>query len=179
MSRIGKLPVAIPKGVEVKADGTRILVKGPKGALELETHGRVALHLAPSELTLTRPDNDRKNRAFHGLYQRLVTNMVFGVASGFKKDLEIQGVGYRAQVEGRDLVCFLGYSHPVRYQPPDGIAIQCADPTHISVSGIDKQLVGQVAATIRKFRKPEPYKGKGIRYAGEYVRKKVGKAGVK
>jgi len=179
MSRIGKLPVAIAPGVQVELEQSRIRVKGPKGSLELDTRGHVGINLSDSEIRVSRPGEDKKSRAYHGLYQRLITNMVAGVTQGFQKDLEIQGVGYRAQLEGRALVCYLGYSHPVRYEPPSGISIQCPDPTHIAISGIDKQLVGLVAAKIRSFRKPEPYKGKGVRYVGEYVRKKVGKTGVK
>ncbi len=177
MSRIGKLPIAVPQGVECKIEQTMVSIKGPKGALQVDTHGRVGLDLSDGRLTLTRPDDEKQNKAFHGLYQRLISNMVIGVTEGFSKELEIQGVGYRAQIEGKTLVCQLGHSHPVRFDPPDGITIECPDQTHIKVSGFDKQVVGQAAAEIRGFRPPEPYKGKGVRYVGEYVRRKVGKSG--
>ncbi|MCX7017248.1 MAG: 50S ribosomal protein L6 [Candidatus Sumerlaeota bacterium] len=179
MSRIGKLPIPIPHGVDVKVADGKLAVKGPKGALELDTRGHVAVRVEGGQLRVERPDDERQSRAFHGLYQRLASNMVKGVTQGFSKGLEIQGVGYRAQLEGGGLVLFLGYSHSIKYQAPPGIKIEVPDPTHVTVSGVDKQLVGQVAANIRKFRKPEPYKGKGIRYVGEYVRRKVGKTGVK
>lgn len=179
MSRIGNLPIVIPAGVDAKVDGTRIAVKGPKGQLELDTQGRVGIDFSDGRITLSRPNDAKQNKAFHGLYQRLVTNMVIGVTAGFQKALEIQGVGYRAAMEGKTLVCHLGYSHPVNYDPPEGVTLVCPDQTHVTVSGYDKQAVGQVAAEIRGFRKPEPYKGKGVRYVGEHVRRKVGKTGIK
>jgi large subunit ribosomal protein L6 len=177
MSRLGKLPIAVPKGVDCKIEQTLVSVKGPKGVLKVDTHGRVGLTIADGHLTLTRPDDEKQSKAFHGLYQRLISNMVIGVTEGFAKDLEVQGVGYRVQMEGKTLVCQLGYSHPVRFDPPAGITIECPDQTHIKISGYDKQAVGQTAAEIRAFRPPEPYKGKGVRYVGEYVRRKVGKSG--
>ncbi len=179
MSRIGKNPIQIPAGVNLNVSGSLITVKGPKGQLELDTHNRVSIDAGDGRVVLDRPGDDRQSRAYHGLYQRLLSNIVTGVTQGFKKDLEIQGVGYRAQMDGKTLVCLLGYSHPVRYDPPAGIELAVPDQTHISVMGADKQQVGQIAAIIRGFRKPEPYKGKGIRYVGEHVRKKVGKTGSK
>ena len=178
MSRIGKIPIAVPKGVDCKIEQSLVSIKGPKGLLQVDTQGRVGLDLSDGQLTLARPNDDKQNKAFHGLYQRLISNMVIGVTEGFMKDLEIQGVGYRAQMEGKTLVCQLGHSHPIRFESPEGITIECPDQTHVKISGYDKQAVGQFAADIRKWRKPEPYKGKGIRYRGEYVRRKVGKAGV-
>jgi len=179
MSRIGKLPIPIPRGVDVKVVDGKIAVKGPKGALELDTRGHVAVRVENGQIWVERPNDERQSRAYHGLYQRIATNMVKGVTQGFTKGLEIQGVGYRAQLEGGGLVLFLGFSHSIKFQAPAGIKIEVPDPTHINISGVDKQAVGQVAAKIRMFRKPEPYKGKGIRYVGEYVRRKVGKTGVK
>lgn len=179
MSRIGSLPISIPSGVEVKVDSGVVSAKGPLGALAVDTHGRVSIDMSSGAVVLTRPNDEKQSKAFHGLYQRLIVNMIHGVLAGYKKDLEIQGVGYRAQLEGKDLVFNLGYSHPVRYPAPDGITLTCPDQTHVTVTGADKQSVGQVAAEIRQLRKPEPYKGKGVRYVGEYVRRKVGKTGVK
>lgn len=179
MSRIGKNPIPIPSGVELKIAGGEVSVKGPKGQMALDTRGRVAIDFSDGKVVLSRPNDEKQSRAYHGLYQRMIANMVKGVTDGFSKALELQGVGYRAAVEGGALVCHLGYSHPVRYQAPQGISVACPDQTHINISGHDKQQVGQVAAIIRSFRKPEPYKGKGIRYVGEYVRRKVGKTGVK
>ncbi len=179
MSRIGKVPVPVPAGVDVRIEQGVVKVKGPKGQMELDTRGHVGVEMQDGNVLVSRPNDEKQSRAFHGLYQRLMGSMIHGVTQGFKKDLEIQGVGYRASMDGATLVCALGYSHPVRFQPPAGITLACPDQTHISVSGIDKQLVGQVAANIREFRPPEPYKGKGIRYVGEKVRRKVGKSGVK
>lgn len=179
MSRIGSLPISIPSGVEVKVDSGLVSATGPLGALAVDTHGRVGIEMSNGALVLSRPNDEKQSKAFHGLYQRLIGNMIHGVRQGYTKNLEIQGVGYRAKVEGKDLVCHLGYSHSVHYPAPEGITLVCPDQTHITVSGADKQAVGQVAAEIRQLRKPEPYKGKGIRYVGEYVRRKVGKTGVK
>jgi large subunit ribosomal protein L6 len=176
MSRIGKQPVAIPSGVEVKLAGAHIVVKGPKGTLERDLHPEMKVSVADSVLTVERPSDARNHRALHGLTRTLVANMVTGVTAGFSKVLEIQGVGYRATAKGKDIELALGYSHSVPVAAPDGITFTVETPTKIVVSGPDKQLVGQVAANIRKWRPVEPYKGKGIRYEGEYVRRKAGKA---
>lgn len=175
MSRIGRKPIPIPSGVDVKVDGKRITVKGPKGSLERELHPSISIAVGEGEINVTRPSDERQVRALHGLTRSLVANMVQGVTEGFAKQLEIQGVGYRATAKGKDLEFALGFSHPVVVEAPPGIAFELAAPTKITVSGIDKQAVGQVAADIRALRPPDSYKGKGIRYAGEYVRKKAGK----
>ena len=177
MSRIGKMPVAIPKGVEVKSDGGRVRVKGPKGELSFAAPTRVSVEKKPEGVVVTRHGDDRQARAYHGLTQRLVQNMVTGVTSGFSKGLEISGVGYRAQLQGTKLVLALGYSHPVEVEAPEGIEFRVETPTRLAVFGADKELVGQTAAYIRSRRKPEPYKGKGIKYAGEQILRKAGKAG--
>ncbi len=179
MSRIGKLPIAIPKGVEVQLTPDQVSVKGPKGKLDLEYRGRVTIKREGDALLVTRHGDDRQHRAYHGLYQRLISNMIKGVTDQFKKELEIVGVGYRASMEGKRLVLSVGHSHPIYFTPPDGVTLACPKPTQITVSGIDKQAVGQAAAEIRRFRPPEPYKGKGIRYLGEYIRLKEGKTGAK
>nr|NLI48971.1 50S ribosomal protein L6 [Propionibacterium sp.] len=179
MSRIGKLPIALPGGVEVTIDGQDVSVKGPKGSLSLTVAEpiRVAKNDA-GELEVTRPDDERSSRSLHGLTRTLVANMVTGVTQGFEKKLEIVGVGYRVIAKGPQQLEFnLGYSHPVIVDAPEGITFTVEKPTVFRVSGIDKQVVGEVAANIRKLRKPEPYKGKGVRYSGERVRRKVGKAG--
>jgi len=178
MSRIGKAPVVVPSGVEVTISGNHVAVKGPKGQLEQDLPGRVTVRQEGDELLVERIDDERESRAQHGLVRSLVQNMVTGVTDGFRKDLEIVGVGYRATAKGdRALELALGFSHPVKIEAPDGITFNVPLPTQVEVHGIDKQLVGQVAANIRKWRKPEPYKGKGVRYAGEHVRRKAGKAG--
>ena len=178
MSRIGKVPIPVPQGVEVRiTPDMQVTVKDPKGQLELDTRGYVSLEMEDGELRVDRPDDSKASRAYHGLYQRLLGNMVTGVHEGFKKELEIQGVGYRAAKSGNGLTLSLGYSHPIQFPAPQGIELDAPEATQIVVSGHDKQLVGQVAANIRALRKPEPYKGKGIRYKGEYVRRKVGKTG--
>jgi large subunit ribosomal protein L6 len=178
MSRIGRLPITVPSGVDVTIDGQTVTVKGPKGTLSHEIREPIAIDRGDDgTLTVTRPDDERLSRSLHGLSRTLVANMVTGVTQGYEKKLEIVGVGYRVQAKGSDLEFAVGYSHPVLYKAPDGISFAVESPTRFSVSGIDKQQVGQVAANIRKIRKPEPYKGKGIRYAGEHVRRKVGKAG--
>ena len=178
MSRIGRLPIPVPTGVDVDIDGSTVRVKGPKGEL---SHTLVApITIARGEdgsLVVSRPDDERESRARHGLSRSLVANMVTGVTEGFSKSLEIVGTGYRVQAKGSDLEFALGYSHPVPVKAPDGITFQVASPTRLTVSGIDKQLVGEVAANIRKLRKPDPYKGKGVRYVGETIRRKAGKAG--
>ena len=179
MSRIGRMPIVVPSGVEVSIDGSLVTVKGPKGTL---THTVVTpITVAKAEdgsLAVTRPDDERESRSRHGLTRTLIANMVTGVTEGYEKKLEIQGVGYRVLSKGPTQLEFqLGYSHPITFDAPEGITFTVENPTHLGVLGIDKQLVGEVAANIRKLRKPEPYKGKGVRYAGEYVRRKVGKAG--
>lgn len=177
MSRIGKLPIPLPKGVDVKIEGPQVTVKGPKGTLAVDTRGRVEVKVENGRILVARHDDARQSRAYHGLYQRLIANSVTGVTKGYRKELEIQGVGYRAAVQGRKLTLALGYSHPIEFDPPAGITISSAKQTEIVIEGADKQQVGQVAANIRSLRPPEPYKGKGIRYKGEYVRRKVGKTG--
>jgi large subunit ribosomal protein L6 len=176
MSRIGKQPIAIPSGVEVTVDGARVAVKGPRGALEQTFHSDLRITLEDSTVRVDRPNDERLQRSLHGLTRTLIANMVEGVTNGFEKRLEIIGVGYRAALKGSDLEISAGYSHPVPYKAPSGIEFEVPAPNRIVVRGIDKQLVGEVAAEIRKIRKPEPYKGKGIRYEGEEVKKKAGKA---
>ena len=179
MSRIGKLPVPIPKGVKCALTGSRLKVTGPKGTLEQTFHPAMTLSLSDKEITVTRPSDEAHHRALHGLTRALIHSMVLGVTQGFRKGLEIAGVGYRASMQGKSLNLALGFSHPIAVDPPEGISFTLDGTQKITVSGIDKQLVGQIAANIRALRKPEPYKGKGIRYANEYVRRKVGKAGAK
>ncbi len=177
MSRIGKMPVDMPSGVDIKVDGTHVTVKGSKGELSRQFHDRVSFSIEDGVITVVREDDTRESRALHGLSRALLANMVQGVSEGFSKVLEIQGVGYRASLKGSDIELLVGFSHPVDVKAPKGITFEVPEPTRIVVSGIDKEQVGQVAADIRKVRPPEPYKGKGIRYAGEYVRRKAGKAG--
>jgi large subunit ribosomal protein L6 len=177
MSRIGKAPITVPSGVTVSIDGRSIAVKGPKGELSRTVSDLVTLRQDGDTIVVERSGDDRDARAQHGLVRSLVQNMVTGVTDGFQKDLEIVGVGYRAQAKGKGLELSLGFSHPVVVDAPDGITFNVPQPTRIEVHGIDKQLVGQVAANIREWRKPEPYKGKGVRYADEHVRRKAGKAG--
>src|SRR5829696_1272951 len=178
MSRIGKLPVTVPSGVDIAIDGRAVTVKGPKGTLSHTVVEPLTVERGEAgELVVNRPDDERMSKSLHGLTRTLVANMVTGVTDGYEKRLEIVGVGYRVTAKGKDLEFAVGFSHPVLVTPPDGISFAVESPTKFSVSGIDKQQVGQVAANIRKIRKPEPYKGKGIRYAGEHVRRKVGKAG--
>ena len=176
MSRIGRQPIAIPNGVEFAVDGAHVSVKGPRGSLERDVHPDMRLLVEDGAARVERPSDERLHRSLHGLTRTLVANMVEGVTNGYEKRLEIVGVGYRAALRGQDLELALGFSHPVPFPAPDGIEFEVPAPNRITVRGIDKQLVGQVAANIRKIRKPEPYKGKGIRYEGEYVRKKAGKA---
>jgi large subunit ribosomal protein L6 len=175
MSRIGKSPIMIPDGVTITIEPARVAVAGPLGSLQQQVPTRMKIELADGILTVTRPTERGEDRALHGLTRTLVANMVEGVTKGFEKKLEIQGVGYRAQLKGTDLELNVGYSHPVLIKPRTGITFDVPTPTEIVVKGTDKQMVGQTAAEIRKVRKPEPYKGKGIRYEGEYVRRKVGK----
>jgi len=176
VSRIGKQPIPVPSGVEVKIDGSTVTVKGPKGELTQTFNEDMTIALENGEVTVTRPSDERNHRALHGLTRSLLANMVTGVSEGFSKNLEIVGVGYRAALKGRDLEMQLGFSHPVNVIAEPGITFEVPAPTKITVSGIDKQRVGQVAAEIRGWRPPEPYKGKGVRYEGEYVRRKLGKA---
>ena len=177
MSRIGRLPIAIPTGVDVAIDGRQVHVKGPKGELSLEVSAPIEVQQNDGVITVTRPSDEGEIRALHGLSRSLIANMVTGVTEGYRKTLEIVGVGYRVQARGRDLEFALGFSHPVPVAAPDGISFRVETPTRFVVEGIDKQQVGEVAANIRKLRKPDPYKGKGVRYQGEQVRRKVGKAG--
>ncbi len=177
MSRVGNAPIPIPDGVEVTVDGTRVTVKGPKGTLERTFHERVTIEVTDGVATVRRPDDSRESKALHGLSRALLANMVAGVSQGYRKELQIIGVGYRAALKGKSLELQLGFSHPVSYTAPEGVDFEVPEPTKVIVSGIDKEKVGQVAAEIRKLRSPEPYKGKGIRYVDEYVRRKAGKAG--
>lgn len=177
MSRVGSKPVDVPAGVDVKIDGQAVTVKGSKGELNRMFHERIGFDIDEGIVTVTRPDDTRESRALHGLSRALLNNMVVGVSNGFTKELEIQGVGYRAALKGKDIELLVGFSHPVVVAAPEGITFEVPEQTKIIVSGIDKEQVGQVAANIRKVRPPEPYKGKGIRYVGEYVRRKAGKAG--
>jgi large subunit ribosomal protein L6 len=178
MSRIGKAPIEIPSGVDVTVHGQDVSVKGPKGTLERSFHEKVRISVDDGVATVERFDDQRDSRALHGLSRALLANMVTGVKDGFRKELSIVGVGYRANLQGSALELQVGYSHPVKIDAPAGISFEVPNPTHVIVSGIDKELVGQVAANIRKVRPPEPYKGKGIRYVDEYVRRKAGKAGI-
>ena len=176
MSRIGKQPVAVPAGVEVTIDGNTVTVKGPKGELTRSFPSMMTIRREGDDIVVERPDDSREAKSFHGLTRTLVSNMVEGVSAGFSKKLQLVGVGYRAALKGRDLEMQLGYSHPVLVQAPENITFEVPSQTEIVVSGPSKEQVGQVAADIRKWRKPEPYKGKGIRYEGEVVRRKLGKA---
>ncbi len=175
MSRIGKMPVAIPKGVEAKQADEVVTIKGPKGELSLEVHPAMTVVVDEAEIRVERPSDEKEHRALHGLTRSLLANMVQGVTEGFSKTLEIIGVGYRADPKGKGIVLNVGYSHTIDYVPADGVSLECPNQTTVVVSGIDKQKVGQAAAEIRSFRPPEPYKGKGIRYKGEHVRRKAGK----
>ncbi|NLW99669.1 MAG: 50S ribosomal protein L6 [Actinomycetales bacterium] len=177
MSRIGRLPVAIPAGVDVRIDGQTVSVKGPKGELSHVVATPITVSQGDAVLEVARPDDERNSRSLHGLTRTLINNMVLGVTEGYEKKLEIHGTGYRVVAKGSNLEFALGYSHPITVEPPAGITFVVETPTRFSVQGIDKQLVGEVAANIRKLRKPDPYKAKGIRYAGEHIRRKVGKAG--
>lgn len=178
MSRIGKLPVAVPNGVDVSIEGRKVTVKGPKGTLSHTVIEPIQVGRDDDgTIRITRPDDERRSRAMHGLSRSLVNNLVVGVTSGYQKKLEIHGVGYRVALNGSTLEFALGYSHPVTVDAPEGITFVVESPTRFSVQGIDKQLVGETSANIRKLRKPDPYKGKGVRYAGENIRRKVGKTG--
>jgi large subunit ribosomal protein L6 len=177
MSRIGRLPVPLPKGVEVAISGRTVEVKGPKGKLVRQVHPDITVALADRHVVVSRPTDQRQHRALHGLTRALIANMVKGVVDGFRVDLEIQGVGYRATKQGRQVTFQVGYSHPVEITPPSGVEIEVPQPNRIGIVGADKEQVGQLAATVRAIRPPDPYKGKGIRYADERVRLKAGKAG--
>ncbi|WP_062200763.1 50S ribosomal protein L6 [Demequina salsinemoris] len=177
MSRIGKYPVPVPAGVDVTIDGAAITVKGPKGSLDLNVASPITVAQGADGIEVSRPDDERVSKSLHGLTRTLIANMVQGVTEGYEKKLEIVGTGYRVALKGQDLEFALGFSHPVVVNPPEGITFAVESPTKFSVAGISKQQVGEVAANIRKIRKPEPYKGKGVRYAGEQVRRKAGKTG--
>ena len=179
MSRIGNKPINVPAGVEVKLDGTHLSVKGPKGILERELHKNMKVTIDGNVITVERPNDDKENRSLHGLTRTLINNMITGVTEEFTRKLEVNGVGYRAQKQGKKLVLTLGYSHPVEMQEPDGITFDVPNPNEIIVRGIDKEKVGQTAAVIRTKRPPEVYRGKGIKYAEEVIRRKEGKAGKK
>lgn len=179
MSRIGKKPITVPAGVEVKIDGQHITVKGPKGTLERDIHNNMTVSMDGNVITVTRPDDEALNRSLHGLTRTLINNMIQGVVNEYKRELEINGVGYRAQLKGKKLVLNLGYSHPVEMDAPEGITFEVPAPNQIIVKGIDKEQVGQVAAVIRTKRPPEVYRGKGIKYVEEHIRRKEGKAGKK
>ncbi|MGR6837443.1 50S ribosomal protein L6 [Syntrophomonas erecta] len=179
MSRIGKKPITLPKGVEVSIDGNLVTVKGPKGVLSQEIPASISIAQEGDSLNLQRVSDSKQDRAYHGLSRALVANMVEGVSQGFERKLELVGVGYRAQMQGKKLVISIGFSHPVELDPPEGIEFEVPAATKITIKGIDKQMVGNTAAHIRAIRKPEPYKGKGIKYENEVVRRKAGKAGAK
>ncbi len=177
MSRIGRLPISVPAGVEVKVEESLVSVKGPKGTLAHTVASPITVALEENTITVSRPNDERNSRSLHGLTRTLIDNLIIGVTAGYEKKLEIVGTGYRVVAKGPNLEFALGYSHPVVIEAPEGITLAVESPTKLSVSGIDKQQVGEVAANIRKLRKPDPYKGKGVRYAGEIIRRKVGKAG--
>ena len=177
MSRIGRLPITIPSGVEVAIEGNHVSVTGPRGKLERDVAPELKIVKEDGTLRVERPNDDKRSRELHGLTRTLVSNMVVGVTDGFRKGLEITGVGYRAQLVGRKLQLNLGYSHPIEIDPPEGISFEVETPIRLAVVGYDKELVGHIAARVRSTRKPEPYKGKGVRYAGEVIRRKAGKAG--
>ena len=179
MSRIGRRPITVPAGVDVQLDGNTVRVKGPKGELSRTLHPDVAVRREDGEIRIERPSDDPRHRALHGLSRTLVSNMVEGVTTGFTKTLEIVGVGYRAETKPFGLTLQLGYSHPIEYKAPEGITLRAVSPTVVEVSGTSKEVVGQVAAEIRSLRPPEPYKGKGVKYQGEVIRRKAGKAGKK
>ena len=175
MSRVGKKPVSIPKGVSVTSSGNVIKIKGPKGELERSIHPNMKIQVAEKEVSVLRPDDTKTNKSLHGLTRSLIQNMMTGVSESYKKTLEIVGVGYKAEMKGNNLLLTIGYSHPIYFVPPDQIKIETPTATQIIISGIDKELVGLVAAKIRSFRKPEPYKGKGLKYSDEHIIRKAGK----
>jgi len=176
VSRVGRKPISIVKGVTVSQKDGKVMVKGPKGELSATVHPEITVEIKPTEIQVSRHADDGAHRALHGLWRALIQNMINGVTLGYSEKLEIVGVGYRAEMKGKKLQLMLGYSHPILFGPPDGVNIEAPTQTSIVITGIDKQLVGLVAAKIRSFRPPEPYKGKGVKYAGEYVRRKAGKA---
>ena len=177
MSRIGRMPIAVPAGVEVNIDGNTVTVKGPKGTLTRTVNENITVALDNGVITVTRPNDQKENRSLHGLNRTLIANMVVGVSEGFKKELEINGIGYRAEKKGKDLVMKIGYSHDVVMPEPEGVTVEVPAPNKLIITGADKEKVGQFAAEIREKRLPEPYKGKGIKYVDEYIRRKEGKAG--
>jgi large subunit ribosomal protein L6 len=177
MSRIGRLPIPVPAGVDISVEGATVSVKGPKGSLSRDIAPQLTIVREDGTLRVERPDDGKQSRELHGLTRTLIANMVTGVTTGYRKGLEITGVGYRAQLVGKKLQLSLGYSHPIEIDPPEGVAFEVENPTRLAVTGIDKELVGHVAARVRAMRKPEPYKGKGVRYSGEVIRRKAGKAG--
>ena len=179
MSRIGLKPITIPAGVDVNVNGTTVTVKGPNGTLSMDAHPNMTVSIEGSEVIVSRPNDDKENRSLHGLTRTLIHNMIVGVTEGFKKNLEVNGVGYRVQMQGNNLVMNLGFSHQVTMEAPEGIKVECPSANTIVISGADKQMVGQFAAQVREKRPPEPYKGKGIKYAEEHIRRKEGKAGKK
>ena len=177
MSRIGRLPIDIPAGVTVSVDGSEVAVKGPKGELSLTVASPIEVKIEENQVLVSRPDDERESRSLHGLTRTLINNNIIGVTEGYTKDLEVVGTGFRVQQKGESIEFAVGYSHPVQFDPPEGITLKVEGANKVTVSGISKQNVGETAANIRKIRKPEPYKGKGVRYAGENVRRKAGKAG--
>jgi large subunit ribosomal protein L6 len=177
MSRIGRLPIAVPSTVDVTIEGRQVTVKGPKGTLSRALHPDMSVSQEDGSIVVSRPTEQKTHKQLHGLTRTLVNNMVIGVTDGYRKGIEITGVGYRAALNGNKLTLNLGYSHPIEIDPPEGISFELENPTRLAVVGIDKELVGQIAAKVRSTRKPEPYKGKGVRYAGEQIRRKAGKAG--
>ena len=179
MSRIGLKPITIPAGVDVNVNGATVTVKGPNGTLSMDAHPNMTVSVERSEIIVSRPNDAKENRSLHGLTRTLIHNMVVGVTEGFKKNLEVNGVGYRVQMQGNKLVMNLGFSHQVTMEAPEGIKVECPSANAIVISGADKQMVGQFAAQVREKRPPEPYKGKGIKYAEEHIRRKEGKAGKK
>ena len=175
MSRVGKKPVVIPDGVKITQEGNFLKIKGPKGELEQQIHPSIGIEIVDNQVNVTRPDDTKQNKSLHGLSRALVQNMVTGVTDTYKKTLDIIGVGYKAELKGKNLLLNIGYSHPIFLVPPEGITLETPTPTQVIISGIDKQLVGLVAAKIRSFKKPEPYKGKGIKYSDEHIVRKAGK----
>ena len=179
MSRVGKAPIPIPDGVKIQQNGNLVLVEGPKGKNQHEVHPNISVDIQEKEVIVSRPDDNKENRALHGLTRALINNAVVGVSTGFEKKLKIEGVGYRATLAGNNLTLELGFSHKIDFPPPEGISFEVPTQTEITVKGVNRQVVGEVAAKIRSFRPPEPYKGKGVRYVGEYILRKAGKTGAK